>query len=124
MQVSHYQPLKYYQLLCDLANMTTKLDIDLNRKSAFFYPQINITRDVRLLRVIQGSSGGTVQCRLLTVELSELAQTRYRALSYVWGHANNLGSVQTITVDGQPFCVRQNLYDFLHTAVSKGEYGL
>ncbi|KAK8063745.1 hypothetical protein PG996_008397, partial [Apiospora saccharicola] len=66
---------------------------------------IKITRDVRLLRVIQGSSGGTVQCRLLAVKLSELAQPRYRTVSYVWGQAIKLESVQTIIVDGQSFRV-------------------
>lgn len=104
--------------------MNSELDKDLNRKNAFIYPRINITRDVRLLRVIRSNPEGTITCRLLIVEFSELAQTRYRALSYVWGHASGLVNVQTIIVDGQPFCVRQNLYDFLHTAVSKGEYGL
>ncbi|KAK8113025.1 HET-domain-containing protein [Apiospora sp. TS-2023a] len=73
--------------------MTTELDINLNRKNAFFYPEINITHDVRLLRVIQSGSGGAIKCRLLTVKLSELAQTRYRALSYVWGHATWLGAL-------------------------------
>ncbi|KAK8001208.1 hypothetical protein PG991_013430 [Apiospora marii] len=58
------------------------------------------------------------------MEFTELPRIQYRALSYVWGHAGGLECVQTITVDGQPFCVRQNLYDFLQTAVSKGENGL
>ncbi|KAK8029680.1 heterokaryon incompatibility protein-domain-containing protein [Apiospora rasikravindrae] len=105
--------------------MTPEFDKDLNRKNRFVYPKINIKCDVRLLRIIRdGRPGGTFACRLVTVKLSDLARSRYRALSYVWGHATNLEDVRMITVDGQPFCVRQNLYDFLRVAVAKGEFGL
>ncbi|KAK7959231.1 uncharacterized protein PG986_004085 [Apiospora aurea] len=105
--------------------MTAELDKSLNRENVFTYPKINITRDVRLLRIIRdGGPKGSFACRLLTVKLSDLARTRYRALSYVWGHAAGPEGVQMITVDGQPFCVRQNLYDFLRVAVARGEFGL
>ncbi|KAK8062842.1 hypothetical protein PG997_014939 [Apiospora hydei] len=104
--------------------MTPELDKNLNRENAFTYPKINITRDVRLLRIIRdGGPKGSFACRLLTVKLSDLTRIRYRALSYVWGHATGPEDVHMITVDGQPFCVRQNLYDFLRVAVARGEFG-
>lgn len=44
-------------------------------------------------------------------------RTQYRALSYTWG---NSPANETIELDGTPFMVRKNLWDFLSLARSRG----
>ncbi|KAI1080533.1 HET-domain-containing protein [Whalleya microplaca] len=104
--------------------MPEDLDKTINRKSGFKYRPIDSKAQVRLLRISYGSTYQDVNYKLETFRLADLSSTFYRALSYTWGHAPTIDDVREIQVDGQPFHVRRNLFDFLATAAGKGEGGL
>ncbi|KAH9908609.1 heterokaryon incompatibility protein-domain-containing protein [Xylariomycetidae sp. FL2044] len=104
--------------------MSLDLDKRLNGENGFVYPKIDAGSEVRLIRASYGVSPGETNYTLEAVAISGLASTSFRALSYRWGCANGTGDLEQIEVDGQPFFVRRNLYDFLQTAVAKRENGL
>lgn len=72
----------------------------------FHYEQLNPT-DIRLLKPLSISSNA------LSFEITHIAlvsKPRYGALSHTWGPP---GDAHTILLNGQPFPIRQNLYDAL-----------
>ncbi|KAH8674516.1 heterokaryon incompatibility protein-domain-containing protein [Tricladium varicosporioides] len=103
--------------------MDEELDKALNRKTHFKYPAIEATRHTRLLRASYDRLHRIVSYRLEVVPLEYLRWTSYRALSYTWGHAYS-GDIIEIQIDGQPFFIRRNLFDFLAAAATRGKYGL
>jgi hypothetical protein len=80
---------------------------------------------IRLVEVLAPSADGTIQCAIRHVTLDDSTASGgpcdlpvagvYSCASYVWGPPDQ---TRWIMVNGQPFEVRQNLYDFLH-AVSR-----
>jgi hypothetical protein len=67
--------------------------------------------NIRLVQLLSNSSSDVepmISCRLRVVALDK-APT-YTALSYVWGSSTN---TKNITLDGRPFPVRHNLWNFL-----------
>lgn len=66
-------------------------------------------RDIRLMRVLQ-NEGEDIVCELKSFTTSCRAALSYYALSYTWGP---ITPTFTITVNEQPFTVRENLYHCL-----------
>ncbi|KAL6710403.1 hypothetical protein ACN47E_009349 [Coniothyrium glycines] len=73
--------------------------------------------EFRLLRILSELKDGLIQCELIIkiVPSGDSNSDRYNALSYEWGPE----STQWLLVNGKRFAVRQNLFDFLHTAREK-----
>ncbi|KAI1101879.1 HET-domain-containing protein [Jackrogersella minutella] len=105
--------------------MCNDFDKVLNREYYFKYPAINTKTQVRLLRVSPNCAAvREMHYSLETFDLSNLPSTHYTALSYTWGHATSTDEIDEISINGQPFFVRKNLYDFLETANGKRESGM
>lgn len=105
--------------------MEGELDKRLNCKCDFKYLTINAKEQARLLRLSCNAFQQYEQFyNLEIVHLVDLPYTPYKALSYTWGHAQSMSDVQEIHIDGQPFWIRQNLFDFLNTAAARDECGL
>jgi len=66
------------------------------------------TKQIRLLTIAGSLNNGRIECRLSRAALST---AKYVVLSYRWG---SLGATHEILLNGQPFYVRQNLWDFLN----------
>ena len=79
------------------------------RQAEFFShePLDHKTDTIRLIRLLAHTPSSPVRCRLLHLSLSA---TNYICLSYVWGPRP---AKQLIQINGKPFLVRQNLYDYL-----------
>ncbi|KAM7198221.1 Heterokaryon incompatibility protein (HET) domain containing protein [Naviculisporaceae sp. PSN 640] len=104
------------------------LDQQLNQESGFRYPHINASTQIRLLcrwrhywkHILPFYPGGVIpdpkqlHFKLMVVDLKDLQQTSYRALSYTWGSVSSKEDIFQINVNGQPFWVRKNLHDFLN----------
>jgi hypothetical protein len=65
-------------------------------------------RIVSVLRTSAANPDATISCRMKVVSLKD--GPTFRALSYVWGDED---VTKTILIDGQPFTVRENLWNFL-----------
>jgi hypothetical protein len=78
--------------------------------------------EIRLCRLEElpkgNSEGISIHCTIEHHDLSE-AKTQYKALSYTWGEERPL---HTILIKGQPFRIRQNLFDFLVQKQQDGDY--
>jgi hypothetical protein len=103
--------------------MDKEFDKTLNGKTGFKYVAIDPKRHVRLLRFSHDQTSLKVSYGLQVVPLTNLRLTHYKALSYTWGHAYGV-DIREIQIDGQPFFIRRNLFDFLASAASRDEYGL
>jgi hypothetical protein len=66
-------------------------------------------QDIRLISVERSRDDGALRCKLHCAPLTE--DLNFHALSYVWGDP---ADKQTILVNGQPFEITQNLYNFLN----------
>ncbi|KAI8228459.1 Heterokaryon incompatibility protein 6, OR allele [Colletotrichum sp. SAR 10_86] len=66
-------------------------------------------REIRLVRLRQPRAPSNLSLELRTVSLDD-EEASYSALSYVWGSSSG---PQQIEINGQPFCVTQNLHDAL-----------
>ena len=73
-------------------------------------PLSNSERDVRLLKVEPGSADATIRC---TLEHTQPVPNRYTCLSYEWGPEQ---PTREILVNGKTCTIRENLWQFLHTA--------
>ena len=65
---------------------------------------------IRLLRILDNTfedHNAPISCELIMASMSD----SYVALSYMWGDVEATG---TIILNGEPFKVRRNLWDFLH----------
>ena len=65
--------------------------------------------EIRLVRITDPQST-KVRLELQHAKLSETASNQYEALSYTWGDKHQEAQ---ILINGKPFSVRQNLYQFL-----------
>ncbi|XPT00448.1 hypothetical protein M3J09_009601 [Ascochyta lentis] len=66
--------------------------------------------NIRLLEILNNDTNdgdGPISCNLRLASLDE----KYVALSYMWGTET---ATKSIKLNGKPFLVRQNLWDFLH----------
>jgi hypothetical protein len=104
--------------------MDTELDKELNRDGNFVFSRIDSRHYVRLLRISRQNPCNSILYNLETVAVKELHQTRYKALSYIWGHAHSASEIREIRIDNQAFHIRQNLFDFMAAAATRGESGL
>ncbi|CAM1505997.1 Fc.00g116340.m01.CDS01 [Cosmosporella sp. VM-42] len=104
--------------------MEEEIDKRLNRQTDFQHPSIDASSQLRLLQAVQDETGHGVCCVFTVISFAEIPFIPYKALSYTWGKAHGERDVQKIQVAEQPFFVRRNLFQFLHTAVYKGEIGL
>lgn len=73
-----------------------------------YEPLANPQTTIRLLRIEPGD--GPIHC---TMKCGLIEKGTYSCLSYTWGDASQL---ECIYIDSRPCTVRENLYDFLHTA--------
>ena len=82
---------------------------------SFHYKPLDRSKGaVRLIKVYQLQEDERIRCR---IERHHISNTRYTALSYVWGSGSTR---HTILLNGQIFLVRSNLYAFLyHVAKNK-----
>ncbi|KAH8634294.1 hypothetical protein IG631_09694 [Alternaria alternata] len=93
------------------------------------YEAVPLDRDISStnIRVIENlvrDAQGQISCELRTISLKRKDNKRrsqrpesYLALSYAWGPPD---AGQSISIDGKPFRVRKNLWDFLNEACSGG----
>ena len=74
--------------------------------------RIDASKNIRLLEIhLVDDETAPLACNLRVVALQETP--KYTALSYVWGPPT---PAREILVNGQPFVVRENLWNFLHQA--------
>ncbi|KAK1908926.1 hypothetical protein P3342_006806 [Pyrenophora teres f. teres] len=85
-------------------------DDDIN----FTYQSLNQSEpSIRLIQILPMlSDNGRIQCAVTHTTISAI----YSCLSYRWGDCS---PTHTILVDGKPFTIRQNLFDFLMAAHTK-----
>ena len=69
-------------------------------------------KQMRVLRILDGSTSTDIRCRLTTLTLPEKEGSYYgfRALSYCWGEPS---PVANITINEKSFGVARNLLTFL-----------
>ena len=101
-----------------------ELDKRLNGETGFKHIEIDEKKEIRLVRLSVGEPESRPVLTLEAAPLADLSSIQYRCLSYTWGQAQHASDVRKLQIDGQDFCVRQNLYDFLATAGSKRQAGL
>ncbi|RII19119.1 HET domain containing protein [Alternaria sp. MG1] len=95
------------------------------------YEAVPLDRDIsstniRVIEDLVRDVEGRISCKLRTITLEweddELRSQRsesYLALSYTWGPPD-VG--KSILIDGKPFEVRDNLWDFLNEACTRGTF--
>ena len=67
---------------------------------------------LRLIEIFPLSEDGIVRCQIRNRRIDQI-KTKYTCLSYVWGSTD---ATQRIIINGKPFHVQRNLWDFLHAA--------
>lgn len=82
------------------------------RVQGFVYKPLDrgVKRAIRIIRVQPDTERGYISCRIK----ESTTDASYAALSYTWG--SDREEQETILINGQPFKVRQNLYEFLRHA--------
>jgi hypothetical protein len=78
------------------------------RDRTFGYKPLRGPSEIRLVRLLQGSSDEPIKCGIIHVELGSMS---YETLSYEWGVPNYDDT--TIAIEGQPVQVRKNLWEGL-----------
>lgn len=92
------------------STMDSSLDA---RQDLFKHAPLDLRKSsIRLIRVLPLDDSGIVQC---TISLATI-DAQYTCLSYVWGRAEE---THMIHINGQPFQVRRNLWEFLHTVADQ-----
>jgi len=88
-------------------------------RRAFQHDPLDHTRSsIRLVEIRPGlSDEGLIRCKISHASV----ESRYTCLSYRWGD-DNPSTSRIILLNGKPFTVRQNLYDFLFLACIKQEW--
>ena len=88
----------------------------------FHYEPLDYTkRSFRVLNILPSTRDGRLRCSLrneLIPIIPEYCAFKYNALSYTWGPPEPL---QHIELNGRPFAIRQNLWDFLNVAREQPE---
>ncbi|KAE9371102.1 HET-domain-containing protein [Stipitochalara longipes BDJ] len=77
-------------------------------RSLFEYPVLPDGQATRLIKLIPGISGDGIECDLAAHHLENIPP--YEALSYTWG---NPEKAHTISMNGHPFGITENVYTFL-----------
>lgn len=78
-------------------------------QQSHIYQQLDLsTRQIRLLQVSEGVPNNPIHCDLLYTSLSE---AQFVVLSYRWGSED---ATHEISLNGQPFFIRPNLWEFLN----------
>lgn len=72
--------------------------------------------NIRVIEVLDGADTDVISIRFHTISMGDGAP--YKVLSYTWGDP---GITKPIELNGRPFEVRQNLWDFLHEARRRGD---
>jgi hypothetical protein len=85
-------------------------DID-QLKTYVYTPLGAASDDFRLLRLLPGQDGDTIECELEIYSLAS-QEDKYTALSYTWG---DVTPASCIVINGQKHSVRPNLFNFLQT---------
>jgi hypothetical protein len=67
-------------------------------------------KQIRLVQVLPILNSGYIQCHVGTVELDAIPTPDYRAVSYTWGPEQ---PTRMILMNGLPFIIRENLFNFL-----------
>ncbi|KPI43223.1 uncharacterized protein AB675_6945 [Cyphellophora attinorum] len=83
--------------------------------SAFTYTPLD-PGYIRLLRVLPESTTDDIRCQLIRHKIESGVRQNFGAVSYCW---HDPTPVASITIDGQPFGVAQNLLDFLQNRFVK-----
>jgi hypothetical protein len=80
--------------------------------------------NIRVIESLARDAEGEISCRLRTTSLEweddegrRQGPESYLALSYAWGQPD---AGKSILIDGKPFIVRKNLWNFLNEACSRG----
>ena len=91
---------------------------DRNRNRSFVYPEdFDPKTHIRLLHILAiDRHKRHIVARFKRVAVSELSKESYSALSYTWGTANTDQDIHRITLCGQDFFIRDNLWKFFTTA--------
>lgn len=76
---------------------------------------------IRLLHILPESTVNDIRGQLVDYSPDLSKRNRFAALSYCWGDPT---PVATITIDGKPFDVAHNLYDFLQNRFLHGSHEL
>jgi hypothetical protein len=88
--------------------MAGNVNIELQRLQRGRF-QLNTSTSIRLLTLLDGASGSSIQMTLQVVDLAQ--HPRFVALSYQWGDPSS--NDPTIYVNEQPVSIRRNLFNFL-----------
>jgi hypothetical protein len=79
------------------------------RKNEFRHEPLDLNKaSIRLIEVLPADGSGIVQCRIRHATM----EARYACVSYVWGPPDD---THAIHLEGKPFSVRSNIWDFLTT---------
>lgn len=96
-----------------ISSLVTQLDDhDHRQNKRFEYPPIDPQTQVRLLRIVRATKSN-VEGYFKAVSIKDLSKHNYIALSYTWGQARTNVDVHCITLAGQDFYIRDNLWNFL-----------
>jgi hypothetical protein len=88
------------------------------RDTTFQHTSIDLKTDsIRLIQVLTGAPQDVIRCRIRRA----LTSDQYTCLSYVWGSPED---TELIEIDGKPFLICRNLWDFLSTVRSNKDAGI
>jgi hypothetical protein len=88
------------------------------RDTTFQHTSLDLKTDsIRLIQVVNGAPQDVIRCRIRRASTSD----QYTCLSYVWGSPED---TELIEIDGKPFLIRRNLWDFLSTVRSNKDVGI
>ncbi|KAH9997685.1 heterokaryon incompatibility protein-domain-containing protein [Xylariaceae sp. FL0662B] len=91
-------------------------DLDIAMNKTFDYPTILSTSQLRILEILPKEPTGKIEGRYHIINLEDLNNTNYTALSYTWDKVNTVEDLREIQINDQPFFVRINLHNFLERA--------
>jgi hypothetical protein len=82
------------------------------QQTNFLHERLNLTKaSIRLVEVLPADGSGSVQCKVRHATI----EAEYTCVSYVWGPAED---THTVFLNGKPFLVRRNIWEFLMTVSS------
>ena len=101
-----------------LPESTTRNSPDVDESLLFQHQPLDLrTTTIRLVEILEPGPNNAVRCKIrhVTIEAPHAQGSipDYTCLSYVWGPPED---TEWITVNGKPFEVRRNLFDFLQVA--------
>ncbi|KAI1413677.1 HET-domain-containing protein [Hypoxylon sp. FL1857] len=87
----------------------SEVGVSTDKKHPYLKALDPTTAEIRVLEILPGTEEDPIECHLVVRKLYD--DSIPEALSYVWGQ---VGSVEEISVDKEPFFVTTNLYRILH----------